>query len=1452
MFVRPLLCSVFILFLIIDHINAQCFSDQNFTSIGEHTYVIPGAPNETYTIEIEAEGADGGDFIWSGNPQSDGGSGAFLSARFEVSGGDELLIIVGQSGFDAIGSPGGGGGGGGTAVIINNTDVLIAAAAGGGGGQAIEGQGGFANTNSTPEGGDGPGASGGGGFNEDGMDGLAGSGGGEGNVNGQGQGGLQGVVAGPGGSGFGGGGGGSGTGGGGAGGYKGGDGAATGSLNGKGGDSYVSTLYNAEILSNVDGQMGGGNNQNGSVLISCIPPAQLIVSIGAQEDPYCVGQNTGEVYVAVTGGMPPYMYSVNGGPVQSTGDFYGLTAGMYTFTVEDAEGMIETVSTTLVDPPPVGISVYEVIDNECFGEAEGSIEVVGNGGSGDEYLYSIDGGPLQQYGIFDNLAAGVYLLTAFDEGNCPASIEVTVGSNPEIELSITNIDFAACSSATNGSIAIEAMGGVGDFDYSADGVFFETDSIIDELGPDDYDVIVIDGAGCVAMIEATVGILDSFDFVLDTVFNATCDTFANGSILLNASGGLGSFTYSLDSGLYQMSALFDTLNAGLYQATAMDSAGCTQTIPVEIMQEAAFTIQSDIGQPTCINSSDGFIHLSLDSLGQPYSFVWSGNGVGINQQDQSGLQAGLYEVMVIDTFGCEVSTSFNLSPQHILNTDTIVTESVSCFNGSDGIGQITADGGTAPYMYQIEDELNTTGVFENLSPGHYEVIMVDVNGCTHADSMSIDEPPAMSLNIVEIQDATCENPTSGSVKLEAVNNQGIVSYTLETETNETGFFENIAAKTHTIFATDEQSCMASISATVGGIVAYDAMVTNPSCHSANGPLNGSININIQDGNASFLWTGPNTIEDAQSQENLGAGTYCVVMTDLDNDCDLSECFVLTEPEELTTELLASSYASDDSAADGTASFSANMLDVSFAIGNDSNQDGIFNELPAGVHTVVVSTQNGCTTSLDFEIFMDIQASFELQHITCFGDADGSISIDAWGGFGELMYSLNSGPNQSEPKFDDLESGEYTLIITDENNETANLTFTITEPDELVIESVETTYPSCFGDINGAASAYITGGTAPYYILSEEGDTLNLSVESDGFVQLLEDEAAGTYALECVDTNGCMTSVTIILEEPSEIVLDSLVTTNATCLEPNGGSIVAVASGGVGELRYSIDEVSSDGQFMDLASDNYLLVITDENQCSANYDITIALEGELEVSEIIASDPKCAQDSTGSINIELLDEYSGVTYSLDGEVNDDGKFEDLPAGTYIIEMMDSLACTQMVEVELMDPPALTIDVVGFNPDSGTMNGSITVEANGGTPDYSYSIDDGANYQMEATFDGLTNQTYTILVQDANACENEVVFDLIASSVHNQNLASFTIYPNPVTDVIHIEMDLVKTLQGHWKLYDNHGALIKQTKEKRYGNDTLTEMITVTHLPAGLYVLSFQSPKYLFSERVILIK
>ncbi len=442
MIIRLLTLTAITTMLIVGPLGAQCFEQQTFETPGNTTFTIPGSNTETVMIEIEVKGADGAPYMLGGNPIFAGGEGALMKATFSVMGGDVLRIMVGEKGMRG-GSPAGGGGGGGSAVIINDTEVLIAAAAGGGGGNATGlGGGGQANTDSSPTGGTGLGAPGGGGFNAPGADGQVGTGGGAGTLTAPGAGGMGGVVAGDGGMGFGGGGGGAGTGGGGGGGYQGGNGGVDGALGGLGGDSYINTGFSSAVIETTAGATGGSVEDDGYIIVKCTTGGgdPLDIEVVSQSDPSCLGGSDGSIEVSGLQGMPPYMYSIDGGSFQSSGLFEGLAAGTYTLTVMDNDGATASVDVTLNDAEDIQYDVA-VTDNDCFGESGGEINVTVTSGGTAPFQFGIDGGPLQPDGQFTNLADGTYDLLILDANGCDKMFTATVSSPDQLNISVLSFEI---------------------------------------------------------------------------------------------------------------------------------------------------------------------------------------------------------------------------------------------------------------------------------------------------------------------------------------------------------------------------------------------------------------------------------------------------------------------------------------------------------------------------------------------------------------------------------------------------------------------------------------------------------------------------------------------------------------------------------------------------------------------------------------------------------------------------------------------------------------------------------------------------------------------------------------------------------------------------------------------------------------------------------------------------
>lgn len=1032
---------------------------------GESTFTVPGASGESYIIEIEVRGADGGDFLWGGNPQTDGGEGATLKGSFLIAGGSDLLVVVGASGFDAPGSPGGGGGGGGSAVIIDNSDVLIAAAAGGGGGQGASsmGGGGLANTNSPAQGGAGPGGSGGGGFNSPGADGAAGSGGGAGTLAGQGTGGNGGVTAGGGGSGFGGGGGGSGTGGGGGGGYKGGDGAAAGDLAGKGGDSYLNTLYSGTLIFNTPGINGGGANVNGSVIITCIPQGNVEISLVSTSNLECFGGFGGSIEVSATGGLAPYQYSLNGGTYGDSPIFTGLSAGDYTVTVQDGGGNTDMLMVTLTSPPALIGEVVNIVDNVCFGAAEGSIEVVASGGSsaGGAYGYSINGSQVQNSGLFTDLPNGFYVISFFDDNFCTTQTTASINSPDDLDVIVTSKTDVSCFGANDGSCTVEAFGGTGAYMFSIDGGPFGNESIFMNLSGGTHIITVMDEEDCTEEVIVFLNEPDVISFNL-LASSLVCFGDEDGVVEVVNIMGTSPFEFKLNDGEAVSDSVFTGLEAGDYTVTVIDSSGCELMQNIELISPDSLILTVTVEMEVqCGGDSTGVVSLELQNGIGPitYSVDQTFNFTGTFMN----LPAGEFAASATDSLGCSTEVLFELqeSASFTLSIDTTI--STSCFGSDDGSFTVHVTDGIEPIQYSINGEdYQDSPLFDTLMAGEYVVEVMDSTGCVKSINVTIEEPPQLEFDYFTVTNVACYGDFSGQVNYSVMGGSPGYSYDeggqiISFEADDTISFYFLEAGEFIATLMDSNACMLTDTVTIfqnDSLVLFISTLEGDKCGEGN---SGAVDLNAVGGFAPLTITLNGEYSTEGVFDSLAAGDYTATVTD-DLGCSATLNFNVPQLEGLILDSLIIGDVSCHGAEDGFIEFFISNGNGMITIGLDGviYSDTFIDELSGGTYNFVAMDEEGCT--LEIEVVINEPDPLTIE-VTDANLGDGFITVSANGGTQPYRYSIDDkNTTQDSSTFTGLISGDYTIIVIDANGCESSVEYSLTSIDDLGFEGLNI-YPN---------------------------------------------------------------------------------------------------------------------------------------------------------------------------------------------------------------------------------------------------------------------------------------------------------------------------------------------------------------------------------------------------------
>jgi gliding motility-associated-like protein len=236
------------------------------------------------------------------------------------------------------------------------------------------------------------------------------------------------------------------------------------------------------------------NSCTTNILITITQAATAVAgTILNQTDITCYGEASGSVTVEGSGGTPPYDYSIDGFNYQVAGGFTGLAAGDYNVIVRDANRCTFTIPLTLLQPASSLLGSVDGVTNIiCYGDATGEIIVSGSGGT-PPYEYSVNGGSYQASGTFTGLAAAQYTITIRDGNLCTTDVLVAVSGPEEIVIDPA-VTPASCTGIEDGSIVLNAGGGVPPYDYLWSNM--EVTADIFELLAGDYTVQITDASGC--------------------------------------------------------------------------------------------------------------------------------------------------------------------------------------------------------------------------------------------------------------------------------------------------------------------------------------------------------------------------------------------------------------------------------------------------------------------------------------------------------------------------------------------------------------------------------------------------------------------------------------------------------------------------------------------------------------------------------------------------------------------------------------------------------------------------------------------------------------------------------------------------------------------------------------------------------------------------------------------
>ena len=188
---------------------------------------------------------------------------------------------------------------------------------------------------------------------------------------------------------------------------------------------------------------------------------------------------------------------------------------------------------------------------------------------------------------------------------------------------------------------------------------------------------------------------------------------------------------------------------------------------------------------TCFGDQNGAASISNVSGGitPPYDVTWTHttglhdlNMVNIGGGDsQANLFGGAWVVTATDQEGCAWSQLFTVFEPDELTVAYVINEP-TCYQFSDGSLTVNTTGGNGGNVYFIGDisgQLNpgNTNTVNSLQEAWYYITVVDASGCNFSDSVFIDDPDEIAVDVTIIH-PLCYDDSTGSISADTVYNYG--------------------------------------------------------------------------------------------------------------------------------------------------------------------------------------------------------------------------------------------------------------------------------------------------------------------------------------------------------------------------------------------------------------------------------------------------------------------------------------------------------------------------------------------------------------------------------------------------------------------------------------------------------------------------------------------------------
>ena len=960
-------------------------------------------------------------------------------------------------------------------------------------------------------------------------------------------------------------------------------------------DTIISNLAAGNYTASVTDSYGCSMN----TAVTITEPTAISLLLAAQTNVTCFGANNGAATIFVSGGAPAYSYAWSNSSATNTISSVG--PGAYVFTVTDANNCTGTATITITEPTALDATITNSQNVACNGSATGFAVVDGSGGT-LPYSYAWSTGSTVD-SIY-NQSSGFYTVTITDANGCIDSALANLTQPTSMAVSVNTSTNNLCFGDALGSAQVQVSGGATPYNYAwPTGASTNASTA---LTSGSYVVTVTDANNCQDTTLVTISEPNDIVTTVSSQINPSCFGDQNGSVGINVTGGVSSYTYLWSN--TDTDTLLNSVNAGTYSVVVTDNNNCTDTLTVNVTEPADLVSSATVTDALCNTDTNGMITTTVAGGSTPYNYSWSNSSSLANAIN---LGAATYTVTITDANGCADTLTNSVTEPMVLTNTLVSSTDVNCFGDFTGIATTSSLGGTTPYSYAWSGGQSVMSP-TNLGSGLNTLIVTDANGCIDTTTLTLYALSNLDLTIVSQSDVLCNGDTTANIAVTATGGSGILAYTWSVAGTDSTLL-NQGAGSYSSYVTDNLGCSDTLTITVtqpAVIAGYSVAQQNPLCF---GDSSGWAQISALGGVGSFsyLWPSGDTLA---TDSLLTGGVHMVTITD-SNSCSSTYSVYLTDPTVLSN--IGFNTTNISCYFDVSGSVVINPTGGTLPYSTVWSNGQVGNNaigLSGGTYSAIVTDANGCilndTTTISSS---NPLTPSQLPNDTT--NCGGDVTLSANAAF--TSYSWSTGSSSSSVTITNTSLITFTGL--DANGCNTYDTVQVNILPAISVNLGADIYSICEGTVQvlDAGNRFVT------YQWST-GDTTSTSTIS----------TSGTYFVTATDTNGCSATDDVMVTMWALPVVD-LGADTVGCTELGVTSIDLDAGTGFTSYLWSTgatiqtESVTTDG--------DYSVIVENNNGCFGTDTINVKFDICNGINDPIANNltiKMYPNPTKGDLNIDL--------------------------------------------------------------------------------------------------------------------------------------------------------------------------------------------------------------------------